>query len=276
MKIETFIKRHPLACYFGAAFIISWGSGLVLLVPKLVRGEAIQAAEELFLFPVLVLGVGLTAMILTGIVEGRSGVRNLFSRMGRWHIGARWYAALLIPPVLILLVLLSFSLWVAPVFAPNFFPLGILFGLFPGFVEEIGWTGYAFPKMQSRYDALPAGVILGVLWGLWHLPVVDYLGAAAPHGAYWLPFFLTFIVLVTALRVLIVWVYSNTQSLLLAQLMHASSTAFLVILSPVHTSPAQETLWYAVYAGILWIAIAIVSIRYGKSLTRGLPRDKAT
>jgi hypothetical protein len=77
------------------------------------------------------------------------------------------------------------------------------------------------------------------------------------------------------MRVLIAWVYSNTQSLLLAQLMHASSTGFLVILSPVHTSPAQETMWYAAYAAAVWIAVAIVAARYGKNLARRPMQNKA-
>lgn len=59
-------------------------------------------------------------------------------------------------------------------------------------------------------------VWLGVVWGLWHAPVVDYLGAAAPHGVYWVPFFLTFVAMVMAVRVLIGWIYSNTGSILLA------------------------------------------------------------
>jgi membrane protease YdiL (CAAX protease family) len=158
--------------------------------------------------------------------------------------------------------------WVSPVFAPNVFLLGIVFGLFPGFFEEVGWMGFAFPKMRATRSALGAGLLLGVLWGLWHAPVVDYLGAAAPHGLYWLPFFLAFITILTAMRVLIVWVYSNTNSVLLAQLMHASSTGFLVILGPAHVSPGQEALWYAVYAAVLWMVVALVIARYGKGLVR--------
>ncbi len=70
------------------------------------------------------------------------------------------------------------------------------------------------------------------------------------------------------MRVLIVWVYSNTGSLLLAQLMHVSMTASLVVLDPVHLSPAQETLWYWVYAAVLWMVVVVVVMRYGKRLVR--------
>jgi membrane protease YdiL (CAAX protease family) len=243
---------------------------MVVVGPKLLRGEAMQVSDALFfLFPVSVVGVCLVGLALTSIVDGRSGLRDLFSRVGRWRVGARWYAvALLTPPVLILAVLLTFRTLVSPVFTPSLFLLGISFGIVPGFLEDVGWMGFAFPRMQGKRNALAASLLLGVLWGLWHAPVVDYLGAATPHGVYWVPFFLAFVAILTAMRVLIVWVYSNTGSLLLAQLMHVSSTASLVLLDPAHVSPAQETLWYAVYAAVLWIVVALVAARYGKRLVR--------
>ncbi len=266
---KAFIQRHPVATYFSMVFLISYGSFLVVVGPKLIRGEAMQSTDAFLLFPVIVVGVCLVGIVLTSIVDGRSGLRNLFSRVGRWRVGMRWYAvALLTPPVLILAVLLTFRTLVSPIFIPHFFLLGILFGLVPGFLEEIGWMGFAFPRMQLKQGTLATGILLGVLWGLWHAPVVDYLGAAAPHGVYWLPFFLTFVALVTAMRVLIVWVYSNTGSVLLAQLMHVSSTASLVLLAPSPISPAQETLWYAAYAAVLWIVVALVAVTYGKRLVR--------
>lgn len=107
--------------------------------------------------------------------------------------------------------------------------------------------GYAFPRLCSKYSDLVSGVILGLLWGVWHLPVIDYLGTATPHSSYWIPYFLAFTAAMTAVRVLIAWVYANTKSVVLAQLMHASSTGSLVVLSPPHVTSAQEALWYAVY-----------------------------
>ena len=71
----------------------------------------------------------------------------------------------------------------------------------------------------------------------------------------------------TAMRVLIAWVYSNTKSVLLAQLLHASSTGSLVIFSPPRVTAAQESLWYAVYASASWLVVAIVAIIHGKRLT---------
>jgi membrane protease YdiL (CAAX protease family) len=188
--------------------------------------------------------------------------------MGRWRVGLGWYAALLLPPVLILGVLLALSALVSPVFTPHVFLPGLAFGAVAGFFEEIGWTGFALPQLRSRVDALAGVLLLGVLWGLWHAPVVDFLGAAYPHGAYWLPFLLAFVALVAAMRVLISWVAINTRSVLMAQLLHASSTGCLALLGPAGVSPAQETLWYAIYAAVLWIVVALVIARFGASLTR--------
>jgi hypothetical protein len=88
--------------------------------------------------------------------------------------------------------------------------------------------------------------------------VIDHLGVH-PHGGYWIPFAAAFIAAIVALRVLIAWSYGHTGSLLVAQLLHASSTGFLVLLSPLAVTPAQEALWYAGYAPALWAAVAAIT-----------------
>src|SRR5207248_2429844 len=120
---------------------------------------------------------------------------------------------------------------VSPVFAPSRFFVGATFGIVAGFFEEIGWMGFAFPKMTKTGNLLGASFGLGVLWGCWHIPVIDFLGTATPHSSFWLPYFLAFTAAMTAMRVLIGWIYANTKSVALAQLMHTSSTGSLVVLS---------------------------------------------
>jgi uncharacterized protein len=271
MRINAFIQRHPVAAYFGVTFVISWVAAFLVVVPHLIQGEAIRQSDGLLMAEVMLLGPSTAGIALAAIVDGRSGLRDLFSRMGCWRAG-RWYAALLISPALILIVLLVLGTLISPSYAPNLFPLGLLFGLPAGFLEEIGWTGYAFPKMRSKLDALPAAILLGLIWGMWHLPVVNWLGAAAPHAAYFLPFFLAFAIVMTAMRVLIAWVYSNTGSVLLTQLMHASITGSLIAFGAPRVSSGQETLWYAVYAVALWIVVAVVTAKYGKRLVAQQPR----
>jgi membrane protease YdiL (CAAX protease family) len=209
------------------------------------------------MFPVMLLGPCLTGIILTRISGGASGLKDLFARMGRIRLG-RWYAALLIPPGMILIVLLGLDKFVSTVYAPNRFLIGIGFGVVAGFLEEIGWTGFAFPAMSARRSWLSAAVLLGVIWGMWHLPVIDFLGTATPHGSYLLPYCLVFIGAMTAMRVLIGWLYFNTRSVFLAQVMHVSSTASLVVLSPPAVSARQEVMWYSIYGLILWLVVAVV------------------
>jgi len=121
--------------------------------------------------------------------------------------------------------------------------------------------------MQLKSNALAAALVLGLLWGFWHLPVITFLGAATPHGAYWAPFFLAFVFAMTAMRVLIAWLYVNTKSVFLAQLMHVSSTGALVIFSP-PVSPKLEAAWYAVYGCALWLVVGMIAVSRGRELRK--------
>jgi membrane protease YdiL (CAAX protease family) len=265
---EAIIRRHPVVTYFALTFLISWAGALAVTAPHLIRHQVLPQMTGILMFPVMLLGPSLAGIVLTKIVDGKSGLRVLFSQMFRAWVAPRWYTALLLPPALVLTVLLVLERLVSPVYAPNRFFMGILFGIPAGFLEEIGWMGYAFPKMQSESNGLAPSILLGLLWSLWHLPVINYLGTATPHGAYWLPFFLAFSLAMTAMRVLIAWIYTNTKSVLLAQFMHVSSTGSLVIFSAARVTAAQEAIWYALYGTVLWIAVGIVVKTFGRRLGR--------
>ena len=262
-----------MVAYFALTLTTSWVAALAVAAPYLWRHEHLPQITGILMFPAMLLGPSLTGIVLTGVVDGRTGLMDLLSRMLLARLPARWYATLLVPPVLILSVLLFLETFVSPSYAPNHFFMGILFGIPAGFLEEIGWTGYAFPKMRYQNDGLTPSILLGTLWALWHMPVVNYLGTVTPHGKYWLPFFLAFGLAMTAMRVLIAWIYTNTRSVLVAQLMHASSTGSLVLLSPPRMTASQEVTWYASYAILLWLVVAIVVRTFGKRLALRAPSN---
>jgi uncharacterized protein len=268
---QGFLARHPVTAYFALTFAVSWLGAFAVAAPHLLRGEPVPKFSGLMMFPAMLLGPSAAGILLTRLIDSPTGLRDLFSRMRRVRVPARWYATLLIPPVLVLTVLSCMKSFVSPVFAPNRFFIGMGFGFVAGFFEEIGWMGFAFPKMRRPDNALTPAILLGLLWGCWHIPVIDYLGTSTPHGSYWLPFFLAFTAALTAMRVLIAWVYTNTNSVVLPQLLHAFSTGSLVVFSPPGVSAAQESLWYAIYAGTLWLLVAIITV-----LDRSLLPSKKT
>jgi membrane protease YdiL (CAAX protease family) len=118
------------------------------------------------MFPVMPLGPGLSGIFLTWITAGGTGLRDLSSKVLRARIPARWYAPLLIPSMLVLTLLLALKTFLSPVYAPNLFLAGVLFGVPAGLLEEIGWTGFAFPKMSAQHNPLGASIALGLFWGL--------------------------------------------------------------------------------------------------------------
>jgi membrane protease YdiL (CAAX protease family) len=268
MAFVGLVRRFPLAWYFGLAYAIS-ALALVVIGPPRLGGSASFPAASLVMFPVMVLCVGAAGVALTGLVAGRAGLRQLRSRLTR--LQPRWLVVLLLPPVAILLVLEVLRAVAGPSFAPGFLAFGIAAGVLAGFFEEVGWTGFAYPRMHARFGALGGAVLLGLLWGVWHFPVVDSLGAASPHGPALPAFFASFVAVLVGLRVLIAWVYTNTGSVLLAQLLHASSTGFLVVLSAPRVTPGQEALWYLGYAAVLWAVVAVVLVRWSTSLAGRRP-----
>jgi membrane protease YdiL (CAAX protease family) len=262
------LRSYPAVAYFFLAYAISWSGALLLVTPKLLHGQALSKLDGLLMFPVMLLGPSVAGITLTKIVDHQAGLKGLLSRMFKLPSVAHWYLPLLIPPVLIFAVLLSLKTFVSSVFTPNHFWIGILFGIPAGFFEEIGWTGFALPKLMRRYAAFPSAAILGILWACWHVPVVDYLGTATPHGSSWLSYFLAFAAAMTAVRIMIAWLYINTGSVLLAQFLHACSTGSLVIFSPARASASQEAAWYWVYAAGLWLVVGIILWRYGYGLKK--------
>ncbi len=233
-----------LGIYFAIVYAVSLAALIASGVPRLT------------VFPFLIASVALTGIGVTWVTGGRRSVRELWDRMSARRVPRAMYATLLLPPVCVLMTLTLFAI-ANPAFRPGLQLFGIPIGLVAGFLEETGWTGFAYPRMKARFGPTGGALLLGVMWGVWHAPVVDSLGAASPHGDAWPAFFLAFIALVTTVRSLIAWTYNRTGSLLLAQLMHASFTGTLILFSAPRVSPWQEAAWYAGYAALLGAVLAI-------------------
>lgn len=267
MELRQAIKKYPVSFYFAITFIISWTGAFLVVAAKLVHHEPIPKFDGILMFPAMLLGPLIASFLLTYVTSGKPGVKALVSKLGSLHARPKWLVSLLIPPAAILITLFFMAHVTAGNYTPNFFIFGLLFGIPAGLLEEIGWMGFAFPEMMKKQSAVSAGLKLGMFWGIWHLPVIDFLGTASPHGKDWLLYFISFIVTMMAMRLIITWIYCNTKSLLLCQLMHISSTGFLVVLSPSHINTVEEPMWYFLYALLLWTFVIILITRYGRNLT---------
>ena len=114
--------------------------------------------------------------------------------------------------------------------------------------------------MLTRPHAGLAGPWLGLVWAFWHL-FVDFRYNFAAMGIVWpLEFAIVYLATLTPYRILMTWVYGNTGSVLLAVLMHASYTGWLLALFP-KTSLIQSLIWQSAFAIMLWSAVAWISRR---------------
>lgn len=260
MTPSSLLQRQPLISYFVLTFAISWGGILIVLIGRGFDLSAPKPTELGLLFLLMLSGPSLSGLTLIALTDDRAGLRELWSRLIRWKVGARWYAvALLTAPLLLLTVLLMLGALVSPDFAPRFqwglFAVGLLAGGF----EEIGWTGFATPRLLSRHRPWVAGVSLGLVWAIWHLLVDLRYNVSAMGDGWLLQFAIVYLATLTPFRILMTWVYSNTSSLLLAVLMHASYTGALMAFFPA-TTFGQGMLWQALFATALWVA-AIIAVR---------------
>ncbi|MCU0501586.1 MAG: CPBP family intramembrane metalloprotease [Anaerolineae bacterium] len=236
-KATDFIKRRSLLVYFTLTFIISWGAVLILAGPN---GIPVAADQAVALGMALLLGPSVAGILLTGLTSGRDGLHRLLAHLLRWRVSARWYAvAFFAAPLSTVVVLLVLSLF-SPAFTPSILIsdekaslilTGFVAGLMVGIFEELGWTGFATPKMRLRYSVFTTGLIVGLMWGAWHFIMFwenDSFSGALPlaillAGLFaWLP----------AYRILMVWVYDRTESLFVVILMHASLVATMIITEP--------------------------------------------
>lgn len=261
MHATEFLKRHSLVMGIVLMFALTWPfySALGLFVGY---------------------GLALASLIMTGLTLGRAGVRALLRRFLIWRVGVQWVLLVLLGPAILAVSavgLYSLLAGVIPDFnnvdarqifgtsAPLWYfviPFFLVDALTNG--EEMGWRGYVLPRLQARFSALVSSLILGVVWGLWHLPKSWMAGEpmslvwAIPHNI--------------AMAVLFTWVYNNTKgSLLLATLFHAALNTAYVFL-PIGTSAGGDVTPRMLGIGIeLVAAFAVVVVAGPARLSRHSP-----
>lgn len=260
------------------AFAISWGvwvpAALAARAGSSVAPRAIVQLPGAF-------GPSLAAIALVTYAGGRGGLLGLLRGLTRWRVPARWYAVALLlspalslagvglsilfgspvpdfsrPPVLELYPLPEEAGAVGPlVLLPAVFLQNALVGSSMG--EELGWRGYALPRLQAERSALGASLVLGVVWAAWHLPLGLFPGGLVPGAPAWGGSLLAFVVGIVADAVLYTWLYNGTDgSLLLAVLFHASiaTTGLFLPVAPIHP---------LVVPGLKWLVVLAVVRVYG-------------
>lgn len=217
---------------------------------------------------VMLAGPSVAGLLATSVFRGRSGLRDLAQSMMKWRVARGWYAiALLVAPLVVFSVLSALSIG-SGVFRPGVLTvedpvshvaIGMATGLAAGFFEEIGWTGFALPRLRHRHGVVTAGLIVGVAWGAWHL-LVTWWGSAASSGgvSMWLYLPAMTLSFLPPYRILMAWVHDRTGSLLVAMLMHGSLTASVRILDPVPISGMAIVTYNLALGSVLWMVVILL------------------
>ena len=273
-KLLAFIRRHSVPVYYALTFTISWGGVLFAVGPA-----NIPSTEEHFrsVLPLaigmLLAGPSFSGLLMTGLVHGRAGYRELWARLCRWNVGAGWYAvAFLGAPLVLFATLLALSAF-SPVFLPGVLvtdekvtkvAFGLAVAVSAGFFEELGWMGFAVPELRRRHGVLATALIAGVLWGAWHIFTMAAFAGVAYAGELSLPVFMTLRSLgllvggLPAFRLIMVWAHERNASLLLAMLLHFGLTAATLIFEPVGLVGSALITYDVVSTAVWWLVIAAV------------------
>ena len=271
-SIQTWCKQHSLVAFFVLSYGLAWMVWIPtgMLAPNLVPSLALLGAWA----------PSASALLLTAVIGGKAGLREWLRRALYWRAGIQWYGFVLFGVALIGTIAIAlYALLGGAAPQPNLPPgvpleqwpivLPILFlsNVFIGgpIAEEFGWRGFALPRLQARISALPAGLAIGVVWGLWHLPFYLFPEGAAVVGH--IPFG-WYLLLVTAQSVLFTWVYNHTEgSVLMMILFHAAINTTLGSLGISKTSEGSGLI--VLNVALTWVAVAVIAAVFGPAtLTR--------
>ncbi len=255
-EFSNWIKRNQLITYFVLAFTISW----VLILPLVLSSLGILPLfipDTCHVFGAL--GPIIAALIVTSIAGGRPGLLEFLKRMVKWRVGITWVLISVFSPFVLLilssitLVLLGmpwpdYSLVISAGFLNYVWVVNsLLMGLAYGIGEEPGWRGFALPRLQSKWSAFKATLILYVPWALWHLPFFFYLYNFAEFPLWALSLFFG--------TVWLTFLYNSTGgSILMVMIWHSLWNVVDAIIKI-----TSFMLYPALYA-LFWILVIIVVI----------------
>ncbi len=280
------LARHPLVGFFVLAYLLSWlvwspwvlGEDGAGWLPTRVAPGAIGYLNA----AAILLGPALAGIVMTAVTEGGAGVRALLGRVvrGRVHVGW-WVVALVGVPLTAVLGATIYSGRlpdVAPLGGPSFLlsyvPSFLLIAVLGGpLFEEIGWRGFALPRMQQLMHPSVAAVVLGLLWCFWHTPQFLSPSWAASSGGGGPVGLLLYALTVVSFSVVISWIFNHTRaSVLIAVLVHTSIDAVSTVL-PVMYPPevAQSAVPLLIAYGTA--AVVLLAATRGRLGIRSLHRD---
>jgi membrane protease YdiL (CAAX protease family) len=262
--LKAFVKRHQLISMYLILFVLAWS----VLIPQALYSQGwLSAPLPAFLEILTGWAPGIAAVVVTVIVMGRSGVRELLRRFLVWRVGAQWYLvafsllALLILGGIGLHMLFGGAVPVIPAANAPLWETALVFLLFVclGFLintEEIAWRGFALPRLQSRYHVLVACVLLAIPEVALHLPLfwVKDNPFYQTVGLFWFSAFSV------ALVFIYTYIFNKTKgSLLIVTILHASQNAWANLLSDNTARP-----FYFTVALVWMIAIALIFLTKGQ------------
>ena len=234
-------------------YAVSWSFFVLPVAMKLTTSSAVA---QLLAF-LGAISPSFVALALTWRVEGTPGVRALLGRIGRTQVAGRWYLFAIgyfaaVKLTVAVVHRLAYGGW--PRFGEDLYviPFAIAISTPAQAGEEIGWRGYALPRLAARLGLAPASVLLGVIWALWHLPLFFLSGADKFHQS-----FPMYALQVTAVSVAFAWLWAQTGgSLLLPMLFHASINNTKDIV-PAAVAGGTGTFGFAA-SPVSWIGTAIL------------------
>lgn len=271
--MDLHLKKYSLSLYFVIAYAIPIVTTLIVV---LVAGSPSDiVVKEMSTADVVVVMAMVQAPTIAAIIvvfrdQGLEGIRILFRQLKYWKFSPHWYLkAVLLFPATMLAVLFLLSLYSSN-FAPVLSLSAMAFAaLFSTLWEEIGWTGFATPVMLKRFSPLNVGLLLGFLHAMWHLAASIY-GAGAFHEDLFIVNFLATSVGIVGLRIVTIWIYSRTSSLVLGWLTHASFTGGQLLLVSLDLTSRETILWNTTFS-IAVAGIVVVLVVRNKDLMRRSP-----